>query len=233
MLNRLNSDSTDSRDEEVFDKLILADENETFLNIHEAAYTGAIGALTSLVSLNPDPNMIVNLKHSENGDTPLIAACRGNQLEAAHYLLEAGAETTINDRNNENLSAFDIASQNKNEVLITLLRTYHAEEPQSIGEAKENTSEKAKTSFLAILFYPINLLKYFFQSVYQFLINILSSKAHSHHSSEKLKDSEPNPSSDSDRDVNLNKNTGSSLMNDKPVSDTILGQANPVNKFKK
>ncbi|KAI1124851.1 hypothetical protein F5Y10DRAFT_20627 [Nemania abortiva] len=67
-------------------------------SVHRAAATGLVKDL-AMILMASDGNL--NLRNNE-GDTPLMAACRFGQLETALYLLERGADATLRNDFGEN-----------------------------------------------------------------------------------------------------------------------------------
>ncbi|MCF8210735.1 MAG: ankyrin repeat domain-containing protein [Rhodoferax sp.] len=83
--------------------------------IHLAAASNYLGALTELLARRPqDIDAKTNL-----GITPLMMAATEGHADAVNLLLQFGADRTLKD--DEGLTAKDIARKNGNEALIPLL----------------------------------------------------------------------------------------------------------------
>ncbi len=87
------------------------------LSIFECAAVGRIQRLTVLLAHDP---LLVNA-YSEDGFQPLAIACMCGQLEAAEYLIKAGASVNSPTSNEQNLSPLALAVSSGRLALVSML----------------------------------------------------------------------------------------------------------------
>jgi ankyrin repeat protein len=95
--------------------------------LNRAAIVGAVGSIRVLLEYGADIN-----RPAGDGDTPLMTAARAGHQEVVKTLIQSGADINLQTHHREaggdELSALDIAEQEKKDAVVRLLRQAGAQE---------------------------------------------------------------------------------------------------------